>query len=95
MLEELKQSPEGPAQLPLHHRLLQHYWRDVASDGDQELPEVELLDLVPVSPRAASPASNAYCPESAQIGIDAAVALALAAAILAKHRTHSAHGARP
>ena len=43
LLEELKQSPKGPAQLPLHHRLLQHYWRDVASDGDQELREVELL----------------------------------------------------
>ena len=55
LLEELKQSPEGPAQLPLHHRLLQHYWRDVASDGDQELPEVELLEPVPVFPRAARP----------------------------------------
>ena len=44
LLEELKQSPEGPAQLPLHHRLLEHYWRDVATDGDQDLPEVELLE---------------------------------------------------
>ena len=43
LLEELKQSPEGSAQLPIHHRLLGHYWRDVASDGDKALPEVELL----------------------------------------------------
>ena len=72
LLEELKQSPEGPAQLPLHHRLLQHYWSDVASDGDQELPEVELLEPgARFSACGKAVASNAYCPESAQIGIDA------------------------
>ena len=72
LLEELKQSSEGPAQLPLHHRLLQHYWRDVASDGDQELPEVELLEPgARFSACGKAVASNAYCPESAQIGIDA------------------------
>ena len=72
LLEELKQSPEGSARLPIHHRLLGHYWRDVASDGDQALPEVELLEPgARFSACGKAPASNAYCPDSAQIGIDA------------------------
>ena len=70
LFEELKQSPEGSAQLAIHHRLLGHYWRDVASDGDQALPEVELLAPgARFSACGKAPASNAYCPESAQIGI--------------------------
>ena len=72
LLEELEQSPRGSAQLAIHNRLLGHYWRDVARDGDPDLPTVELLgpgERFPACGKA--PARNAYCPDSAQIGIDA------------------------
>ena len=72
LLEELEQSPRGSAQLAIHHRLLGHYWRDVASDGDPNLPTVELLGPGErFTACGKAPASNAYCPDSAQIGIDA------------------------
>ena len=72
LLLELEQSSAGNERLRIHHRLLGHYWRDVASDGDTALPEVELLgpgERFSACGRAT--ASNAYCPQSAQIGIDA------------------------
>ena len=72
LLEELEQSPRGSAQLAIHHRLLWHYWRDVASDGDPNLPTVELLGPGErFTACGKAPASNAYCPDSAQIGLDA------------------------
>ena len=72
LLEELEQSPRGSAQLAIHHRLLGHYWRDVASDADPNLPTVELLGPGErFTACGKAPASNAYCPDSAQIGIDA------------------------
>ena len=72
LLEELEQSPRGSAQLAIHHRLLGHYWRDVARDGDPNLPTVELLGPGErFTACGKAPASNAYCPDSAQIGIDA------------------------
>ena len=52
LLEELKQSLRA-CSVCRFTTAAAAYWSDVASDGDQELPEVELLSLVPVSPRAA------------------------------------------
>ena len=57
--------------LQAHHELLTLYWSQVAADGDGSLPPVTLLgpgERFKGCRRA--PASNAYCPESAELGID-------------------------
>jgi hypothetical protein len=57
--------------LKAHHELLGLFWSSIADDGQANLPEVTLLgagERFTACGRA--PASNAYCPESAELGID-------------------------
>ena len=57
--------------LQAHHELLGLFWSSIAADGDQELPDVTLLGPGErFKACGGAPASNAYCPQSAELGID-------------------------
>lgn len=57
--------------LEAHHALLGEYWSALATEADASLPPVKLLQAGErFKACGKAPARNAYCPESAELGID-------------------------